>query len=296
MTDQLRIGLVGAGPWATTVHGPGIVAHPDTDLAGVWARRPAVAAELAAANGTKAFDSVSSLIAAVDAVAFAVPPSVQVPLAIEAANAGRHLILEKPIASTVDDAVRLADAVGAAGVASVVMLVLRFAQETRQWLAAAATTGGWQAGTARWLTGGLLGGPYHTSPWRHDEGALADIGPHTIDLVEAALGEVTEVLAARYREPDVWHLVLGHAGGGSSTVSMSMKLALRPSITSVELYGANGHSVFPSRSTPAAGSYSALLDDFVGMVRGGVASHPLDVHHGLHLQRVIGEARALSER
>ncbi len=293
MTDQVRIGLVGAGPWATKVHAPGIVAHPDTELAGVWARRPDAAAELAAASGAEAFDSVSSLIDAVDAVAFAVPPSVQVPLAIEAANAGRHLILEKPIASTVDDAVRLTDAVAAAGVASVVMLVLRFASETRQWLDAAAATGGWQAGTARWLTGGLLGGPYHTSPWRHDEGALADIGPHTIDLVEAALGEVTEVLAATYREPDVWHLILDHAGA-TSTVSMSMKLALRPSITALELYGANGHSVFPTRSTPASESYAVLLDEFVAMVRGGTASHPLDVHHGLHLQRVIAAARALT--
>ena len=34
-------------------------------------------------------------------MAFAVPPAVQVPFAIEAAEAGRHLILEKPIASTV---------------------------------------------------------------------------------------------------------------------------------------------------------------------------------------------------
>jgi predicted dehydrogenase len=294
MTDQLRVGLVGAGPWATNVHAPGIAAHPDTALVGVWARRPEAARALATAHGAVPFDDVASLVAAVDAVAFAVPPSVQVPLAVEAARAGRHVILEKPIASNVADAQRLADAVATAGVASVVMLVLRFAPETRSWLDDVAATGGWQAGTARWLGGGLLGGPYQASPWRHSEGALSDIGPHTIDVLEAALGPVAEVLAATSREPDLWHLILEHTTGATSTLSLSAKLALRPTITSLELYGEHGHSVMPGRTTPAADSYAVLLDEFVAMTRGGVRAHPLDVHHGLHLQRVIDAARALT--
>lgn len=296
MTDQLRVGLVGAGPWATRVHAPAIAAHPDTELVGVWTRRPGPAAELAAANGARAFDSVTALIAEVDAVAFAVPPSVQVPIAIEAAGAGRHVILEKPIASTVADATRLADAVGAAGVTSVVMLVMRFSHDTRAWLDEVRTTGGWQAGTARWLGGGLLGGPYQASAWRHDEGALSDIGPHTFDLMEAALGEVTEILAARHREPDLWHLILEHAGGATSTVSMSAKLAVRPTITTLDLYGVNGLSSLPPRSTPAPEAYTVLLDEFVATVRGTAPAHPLDVHHGLHLQRIIDAARTMTER
>src|SRR5215217_3553299 len=158
MTDRLRVGLVGAGPWARAVHAPMIATHRQTELAGVWARRPGVAAELAAAYSTEPYESVSKLIGAVDAVAFAVPPSVQVPLAVQAAEAGRHLILEKPIASTVEDAQRLADAVSGAGVASIVMLVMRFAPEIQEWLRAVRAAGGWQAGTVRWLSGALIGG------------------------------------------------------------------------------------------------------------------------------------------
>lgn len=296
MTDRLRVGLVGAGPWAATVHAPAIAAHPDVELAGVWARRPAVAAELAGLHGAETFDSVAALIDAVQVVAFAVPPAVQVPLAVQAARARRHLVLEKPLASTVDDASRLADAVSEAGVASIVMLVMRFAPETRAWLADVAATGGWRAGTARWLSGALLGGPYAASPWRHEDGALADVGPHTIDLVDAALGEVTEVLAASHAEPDVWHLVLAHRGGATSTVSLSMGLPLVPTITTVEVYGAHGHSALTPRTTSSQECYALLLDDLVGMIYTGATRHSCDVRRGLHLQRVLDAARELCHR
>lgn len=298
MTDRLQIGLIGAGPWATAVHAPAIATHPDTELAGVWARRPDAAAALASMHGAQAFDSVSSLIAAVDTVAFAVPPAVQAPFAIEAATAGRHLLLEKPIAATVEDAVRLADAVATAGVASIVMLVMRFAPEIRRWLDDVRSVGGWRAGTGRWLSGGLIGGPYAASPWRHDDGALADVGPHTVDLIDAAIGPVTRVLAARHAEPDMWHVILEHDtpdGVATSTVTLSARVAVNPTICSVELYGANGHSATPARTSPALDSYATLLDELVAMVRGGITSHECDVHRGLHLQRILGEARILTQ-
>lgn len=294
MTDQLRIGLVGAGPWATAVHAPVIAAHPDTELVGVWARRPEAAAELSTAHGARPFDSVAALIGEVDAMAFAVPPQVQAPLAIEAAAAGRHLILEKPIASTVDDAAALAEAATSAGVASVVMLVLRYAPETISWLDTLAAGGGWQAGSARWLAGSLLGGPYSASPWRHRDGALADIGPHTLDLMDAALGPITSVLSAHYSEPDVWHLVLAHEGGATSTVTMSMKLPMLPTIASFEVYGELGHSALAPRTTSAVDCYAAMLNDIVRMAREGITAHPCDVHRGLHLQRLIASARHLA--
>jgi predicted dehydrogenase len=296
MTDRLRVGLVGAGPWATAVHAPMLAAHDGTELVGVWARRPEAAAALAAAHGAQPYDSVSALIGAVDAVAFAVPPAVQVPFAIEAAQAGRHLILEKPIAGTAEDAERLADAVATAGVASIVLLVMRFAPEVEEWLGTVTSAGGWQAGTGRWLSGALLGGPFSASPWRHEDGALADVGPHVVDLVDAALGEVTEVLAARRAEPDLWHLILGHAGGATSTVSMSLRLPLLPTIASVDLYGQYGHSALVPRSTSSEDCYRAMLDDLLAMVRDGATEHPCDVRRGLHLQRVLSAARACCDR
>ncbi|WP_026316481.1 Gfo/Idh/MocA family protein [Actinokineospora enzanensis] len=288
--SAVRVGLVGAGPWATAVHGPGLIAHPSTELTSVWARRPEAAAEL----GGPVAASFDELLSQVDAVAFAVPPAVQVDLAIQAARAGKHLILEKPIAASVEDAERLVQAVDEAGVASIVVFIRRFAPEVVHWLADAHANPGWAGASARWLSGALLGGAYSASTWRHEGGALADIGPHVLDLLDAALGTITEVHAAQYAEPDLWHLILGHESGATSTASLSMRLPMRPTVTEVSLYGDAGYRELSGRATPAQESYSVLLDQFTETVHSGQTSHPVDVRRGLHIQRLLHRARALT--
>lgn len=292
--NEVRVGLVGGGPWARSVHAPALAAHPSVEFAGVWARRSAVAAEIAAANGATAFGDVAELVAAVDVVAFAVPPVVQAALAVDAARAGRHLILEKPIAPDAEAAVRLADAVDGAGVASVVVLILRYAPETRQWLAEAGELGGWHGGNGRWLSGALLGGDYADSAWRHDSGALADIGPHAIDLMDAALGPVREVVAAAHAPLDLWHLLLGHQSGAASTITLSLKMPLDPSPISFDVYGDHGLLALAARQTSALECYATMLDELVAMVRSGQTTHPCDVHRGVHLQRIIEDAYRLA--
>ncbi|MGQ0841284.1 Gfo/Idh/MocA family protein [Actinokineospora sp.] len=279
----LRFGLVGAGPWARSVHAPGLTNHPATELTAMWARRPDAAAEL----GVPVARDFDALLAEVDAVAFAVPPAVQAELAPRAAAAGKHVLLEKPIAATVADAERVADAVRAAGVVSLVVFIRRFAEETVDWLDDVRRLGGWSGASARWLSGALLGGEYSESPWRHESGALADIGPHVLDLLDAALGPIVEVLAAHRGEPDLWHLVLRHEGGATSTVTLSMGLPMRPTVIELSVYGDHGYRELVGRATPARDSYAALLDEFTGLVRAGRTEHPLDVRRGLHIQHLL---------
>ncbi|MCP2258016.1 putative dehydrogenase [Streptoalloteichus tenebrarius] len=292
--EQLRVGLVGAGPWARRVHAPGLADHPGTRLAAVWARRRGAAEELAGGYGAEVCDSPDELLSTVDAVAFAVPPSVQAEIAPLAARAGRHLILEKPVGSTVDEALRVADAVSATGVASLVMLTRRFAPETRSWLAELDRLGGWAGGNARWLSGALLSETFANSEWRHSAGALADIGPHAVDLIDAALGEVTDVLAAHRSRGDLWQLMLGHTNGATSTLTMSLHLPVRPTIVDFSVYGQHGDRTLSGRATPAEECYTNLLDDFVAMVHSGTVEHPCDVRRGVHLQRVLDAARRLA--
>jgi predicted dehydrogenase len=282
----LRVGLIGAGPWATDVHAPAIAAHPRTELVSVWARRPDAAARLATAHGAAVATGPDALIADVDAVAFAVPPDVQAELAVRAAAAGRHLVLEKPIGATVAQAQRLADAVRAAGVASLVLLTSRYAPEVAEWVATARDRGGWVAGTARWVNGALLGGPFSHSPWRHERGGLMDVGPHTFDLLEAGLGPIVDVLGASHGEHDVWQVLFAHESGARSTAFISLAL---PGTDDFELtlYGEAGAFPVPERTTPVADCYATLLDELVAMIADGRTEHPLDVRRGLHLQRVI---------
>ncbi|MBW4719762.1 Gfo/Idh/MocA family protein [Saccharothrix obliqua] len=289
--EQLRVGLIGAGPWAQQVHAPGIADHPGTRLTSVWARRPEAAAALADPYGAAVAADPAELLSTVDAVAFAVPPATQEEIALQAVAAGRHVILEKPVAATLAGAERLADAVDRAGVVSLVMLTRRFAPETEEQLAQLHATGGWTGGNARWLTGALLGGPYSASAWRHERGPLDDIGPHAFDLLDAALGRITDVLAAHRSDSGLWHVVLGHEGGATSSATLTMNVPVTPSVVEVSFYGDHGYRALADRGTSAQQSYTNLLDDFVAMVESGTTAHRCDVRRGLHLQRVIELAR-----
>jgi predicted dehydrogenase len=292
---QLRVGLIGAGPWAATVHAPGLADHPGTALTAVWARRPEAAQALADTHCAAAADSVEELFAQVDAVAFAVPPAVQAELGVRAAEAGKHLILEKPIAADLARARRLADAVAAADVAALVMLTLRYSAQTQEWLAGLAQAGGWAGGGARWLSGALLGGQYAASEWRQDDGgALFDIGPHALDMLDAALGPITDVVAARQSPGDLWHLMLAHEGGVVSTATLSLRLPVQPTVVEVAVWGEHGYRTLGRKPGSAQESYTALLDDFAAMIASGTTAHPCDVRRGLHLQGLIERARELA--
>jgi predicted dehydrogenase len=155
------------------------------------------------------------------------------------------------------------------------------------WLDQAHRLGGWSGGTVRWLSSTLLDTKYAGSTWRHDGGALADIGPHVLDLLDAALGEVVGVLGAYRGEPDLWQVVLSHATGAISTACMSMRLPMRPPVSDAAIYGRHGYLELPQRVESAQDCFHRLLDDFVSMVHNGQTEHRCDVSRGLHVQRIV---------
>ncbi|MHA6620551.1 Gfo/Idh/MocA family protein [Pseudonocardia sp. DLS-67] len=292
--DRLRVGLVGGGPWARSVHGPGLAAHPGTELAAVWTRRPEVAAELADEYGVRCYDDIEVLFDAVDAVAFAVPPRVQGRIAPFAAAAGKHLICEKPLAGTVGEARAVAGAVERTGVYSTMVLTMRHAPAVQDWLAEMPPepAGPDTVASASWISGSLLGGPYCTSSWRAEGGALSDLGPHVIDLLDAAVGPVVEVPWARYDEPDIWRFGLLHSGGAQSTVTLSMRVPVDPSEIEFTVFGGAGRHRLAGRGADAPTCYAALLDELVAAVDGSGPPPALDVTRGLRLQELVAAVRA----
>ena len=286
---RLRMGLVGAGPWAHRIHAPGIAAHPGTELVAAWARRPEAAAEVAALGGAVPADSFDDLLDQVDAVAFAVPPAAQAPLALRAIEAGKHVILEKPVAATVEEAEQLVAAAEHAGVATLLVLTFRYDPATVAWLSEIHELGVWHGGSARWMSSTLLDAKYTGSRWRHESGALADIGPHVFDLLDAALGPITGVLSAHFADPGgVWHILLSHESGATSTATLTMHTPVAPAITDFAVFGTKGYREFDA-SGDATTRYAALLDDFVSLARDRSTTHPCDVRRGLHIQRLLQE-------
>jgi len=228
----MRFGLVGTGYWARITHAPALATTPGVTLSSVWGRDPVAAQALASRHGATAHPDFDAFLDSVDAVAFAVPPHVQAPLAIRAAEAGKHLLLEKPIALSAETADELVAAVEKANVASVVFFTWRFNREIRAWLADEHARGGWwggdwSGGVAVWLGTSLQPGSPFNTPWRQEKGALWDLGPHMVAMLWACLGRVTAVTAIA-GQGDVAHLVLRHEGGASSTATMTHGVGEQP--------------------------------------------------------------------
>ncbi len=281
--SPVAVGLVGAGPWAATMHGPVLAAGPETRLAAVWARRPEAATRLAARLGAHAARSYEELLDRCEAVAFAVPPDIQAALAPRAARAGRALLLEKPLALDLAGARALADAVAEHGVVTQLVLTKRYHPGTRAFLAAAA---GFDAAGARsrYLHGAFLGGAMATG-WRLTLGALYDLGPHLLDLVDTALGPVEEVRAAG--DSRRWiELTCRHRGGAVSQLSLSGAVGLASSEAGIELFGPAGTLALDFGTVNHEQCWPVLRAEFAAAVRSGVP-HPLDVRRGLLLQELL---------
>lgn len=289
----MRIGLVGAGPWARSLHAKGLAASPDVTFTGVWARRPPAAEAVVAEHGGRTYPSVEALVDDVDAVAFAVPPEVQAEHATRAAQAGRHLLLDKPIAADVASAERLAEAVHAAGVHSGVFFTSRYRPEAREFLSTA-NAAHWHGARAAWVSGALLSGEFVDSAWRHDRGALWDVGPHAVDLLDAALGPVTDVRAAVRGPVDLVHLVLEHESGAVSQTTLSLHVPVEPSLAELTLFGEQGSLAFSLRGLSALDAYGVLVGELAGQVRGDDVRPACDVDRGLHVQRILARASELA--
>jgi predicted dehydrogenase len=296
----MRFGLVGTGYWARVTHAAAIDSTPGAVLSAVWGRNPQAAASLAAGYGATPFsgeDSIGAFLNSVDAVAFSVPPHVQAPIATRAARAGKHLLLEKPIALSVADADALVDAVDEAGVASIVFLTLRFSGEIRAWLTDENARGGWSGegwsgGHGEWL-GAVLNpdSPFNT-PWRAEKGGLWDLGPHILSLLWACLGPVTGVTATAGAR-DLTHLVLTHESGASSTATMTLSAPPAAEATNLYVWGEAGRSIMPTNTPwdPVACLRTAL-SELLEMVETNQVKHPCDVRFGRDIVRVLAAAQA----
>ena len=286
----MRFGVLGTGHWARTVHAAALAEHPTAELVGIWGRDLAKAKAVGAEFDVPGFGDVDELLSQVEAVAIALPPSVQAPLAERAATAGKHLLLEKPIALDVAAADRVVTAVQDAGVASVVFFTFRFQTATSTWLTQAARTQ-LAGGAGSWLSS-LAGTPFAASPWRQEHGALWDIGPHALSVLVPALGPVVAVLAGAGLR-DTVHLVLTHESGVASTVTLAHTVAPMSAGIEFFVHGDAGRLVLlPDTEAPLEAFTTAVDELTAAALTGG--THPCDVAFARDVVAVLATAaRAL---
>ena len=282
----MRFGLFGTGPWAQMVHAPALAAHDDVEFAGVWGRNETKAADLADRYGAAAYPSIDALIADVDAIAVALPPDVQAPIALQAARAGRHLLLDKPIALDPELAAEIAAAVAERDLASVVFFTRQFQPVVRDFLDRIVATGGWLEGRVEYVDKIFRpGNPFGASPWRQEKGGLWDIGPHAFAMAVRVLGPVAEV-TAMVGAPDMSHVLARHETGAISTLTLSLDAPPAAARQDAVFAGPAGVVRMPSESADAVNAFGHALDELIATAAGKLRSH-IDVRLGAHVTAVL---------
>jgi predicted dehydrogenase len=290
--DGVRMGVVGTGYWADVVHAHGVAAHPGAELVGIWGRDRAKADALAGQHDAAGYDDFDALLDAVDALTFAVPPQVQAELAVRAAEAGKHLLLEKPIATDLAAADRMVEAAERSAVSTVVFFTYRFVPFSEDFLDEVRTHD-LRGGAAWWYVGhAAAGSPFANSPWRKSDGALWDVGPHALSVLLPALGPVTAVAGSR-GEGDLAQVVLTHENGATSLMSLSMTMPADAERVGVEFYDEHGWHVRPDRERDADEAYASALSDLLANIAVGETRHRCDIRFGRDVVDVLSRCEAV---
>jgi len=203
----LRIGIIGAGRIGTR-HGHVLFGAGFAELAAVCDTERGAAGRLATTLGVKAWGDPLELIrsGAIDAVDICTPPDTHAPLAVAAAEAGLHVLVQKPLGLSLRQARRVIDAARRHGVVLMVAMSHRFCPRHRAVRAAirAGHIGRPMRMKLSWRLDVTGAPPGH---WIYDRrrsggGVMMGLMLQQIDLVSWLAGAVCHVKSAEARHTD----------------------------------------------------------------------------------------------
>ncbi len=231
MAQTIRFGIVGCGAighW----HAKALQSLPDAVLVGAADGVPARAVEFGTTYGVRAFATPEALFASpdVDVACICTPSGLHAPLAIQALEAGKHVVVEKPMALTLVDADRVLEAGRRNGRLIAVISQLRFSPAVRRLKEAVD-----QGRLGRLVMADLVMEYHRTQEyydlggwrgtWAMDGGgALMNQGIHGIDLLQYVMGPVKSVsariatLVRRIEVEDTAAVVVEFENGALATV------------------------------------------------------------------------------
>jgi predicted dehydrogenase len=269
---SVKVGVIGAGAIARFAYLPGFAppdsanAHkamddwyhngcPDTLVVAIASRTRAKAEELAREfEIPRVYDDWRELIAdaEVDAVCVTTPNYLHHEMTVAACEAGKHVLVEKPLAMSLREGREMVDAAQRANVVLMVHQNQRFfpVHEVAKQILDAGVIGPVLSLRARWSHAG----PEHWSPegvWffereRAGHGALFDLGIHKFDLIRHLTGKeaaevsaFTATLDKKIEVEDNGVAILRFTDGMLGVVEASW--TSRPNENSIRLYGTHGY-------------------------------------------------------
>jgi predicted dehydrogenase len=251
MVNRIRWGVIGSGGIARRRTIPeGIIPARNAELVAVFDVDPKVNAEVAQQFKAKAAPSINELLTAgIDAVYLATPANRHHQQVLQAAQARRHVLCEKPLGMTVPEGEEMIAACSRAGVQLGCGFMMRFQSQNQKAL--------------KLIQEGKLGRPVYgraqlscwyppiDGAWRQDPargggGSLMDMGGHCIDLLEMFFGAVRKVSCSinrtvhPYASEDSAVATLFFANGALATVDTFFCIPDESSQNVLELYGSRG--------------------------------------------------------
>lgn len=250
MTETIRAGFVGCGLIARS-HARGLASAPDVEIGPVHDTDPARAEDFARSNGDRAIavGSVAEIVAESDVVYVCTWTAAHPAVVLAAAEAGRAVFCEKPLAIDLEAVEHMTAAVEAAGVVNQVGLVLRHSPAFR-WLwhqCNDPSSGPLMSVVFRddqYLpTQGLYQSTWRADPAKAGAGTLLEHSIHDLDLLRWMMGPIAAITAHTAEVhgvagiEDQATVLLRAAGGATATLtSIWHDVLSRPSQRRVEAF------------------------------------------------------------
>ncbi|NCB31106.1 MAG: Gfo/Idh/MocA family oxidoreductase [Clostridia bacterium] len=255
MNKQVKTGIIGCGK-VGHFHAAGYSISPLSEFFGVYDQDFERAKVFAANYGVRAFSSIEEMTAAgCEAVSICTPHPFHRDAAVKAAGAGMHIIIEKPLASSLSDCDAIIFSAEKSGVIGATVCQRRFYEPVKRIRAAIdeGKIGKSILGTIM-MHGWRDMNYYAADPWRgtwkgEGGGVLVNQAPHQLDLLLWFMGDIDELYGAwdtlNHPELEVEDTAVAvirfkNGGLGSIVVSNSQNPAL---YGRVHVHGENGGSV-----------------------------------------------------
>jgi predicted dehydrogenase len=233
MTKPVRVACIGMG-WWSDVLADAIARSDKIEIVSCYTRSPDKRATFAKKYGCKPAESYEAVLAdpSVEAIVNTTPNDVHLPTTRQAAAAGKHVFLDKPIANSVSDGRAITETCRTAGVI-LAMGYQRRRESHFRWVRQQIDAGvfGTLVNAEANISRDRLGKIDLTS-WRYQAagmpgGVMLQIGIHYADVLTYLLGPVKAVrghfaqLVLPGDNPDVASFIFEHDNGALSTLNAS---------------------------------------------------------------------------
>jgi predicted dehydrogenase len=192
---MINVALIGCGQIALANHLPGLALCPEAKVVAVCDANPEVLARAQQHTGVQiAFTDYREIVkrADVNAVIIATPNFTHAEIAVAAANAGKHILCEKPLALTMGDTWKMYDAAKKAKVRHMTAFTYRFVPAMRY--------------MTHLVKQGAIGKPYHFRSCRLQDWGTRGLGWRQVASL-AGTGELSDMLSHRI---DYAQMLVGH--------------------------------------------------------------------------------------